>query len=161
MKTQEIKDLIASKIAGQGNQVDSGGALFTILDAIVDAVANATLPITEIEGQETSIEGLFKVNNNMRVALSKALFVKLNEEIWPRQDGLSFHLGEILEPVLDALTATLPSGESYSLSTIFATFGYCTIVNAKSFEEGLIIMCFAAFNSDAGEDEYYYFIKQA
>ena len=39
MDAQQIKDLIASKIAGQGNQVDSGGALSTILNAIVDAVA--------------------------------------------------------------------------------------------------------------------------
>ena len=45
MTTQQIKDLIASKIAGQGNQVDSGGALSTILDAIVDAVADATKPL--------------------------------------------------------------------------------------------------------------------
>lgn len=45
MDAQQIKDLIASKIAGQGNQVDSGGALSTILDAIVDAVADAPKPI--------------------------------------------------------------------------------------------------------------------
>lgn len=36
MTKQEIKDLIAAKIAGQGNQVDSGGALAEILNAIAD-----------------------------------------------------------------------------------------------------------------------------
>lgn len=38
MTTQEIKDLIASKIAGQGSMVDIGGALPTILKEIVDAI---------------------------------------------------------------------------------------------------------------------------
>lgn len=36
MDAQEIKDLIASKIAGQGNQVDPGGKLAEILNALVD-----------------------------------------------------------------------------------------------------------------------------
>ena len=40
-KNQIIKDLIATTIAGQGNQVDSGGKLAEILDATVDAVASA------------------------------------------------------------------------------------------------------------------------
>lgn len=38
MTKQQIKDLVAAKIAGQGNQVDAGGALSSILDAIVDAI---------------------------------------------------------------------------------------------------------------------------
>lgn len=39
MTTQEIKDLIASAIAGQGNQVDSGGKLAEILNEIVDVAS--------------------------------------------------------------------------------------------------------------------------
>lgn len=38
MTKQEIKSLISAKIAGQGNQVDSGGALDEILNAIVDTI---------------------------------------------------------------------------------------------------------------------------
>lgn len=38
MTTQEIKDLIAQKIAGQGSAVDAGSALPQILNAIVDAI---------------------------------------------------------------------------------------------------------------------------
>ena len=41
MKKEEIKALIAAKIAGQGNQVDAGGALPTILDEIIDAIQQA------------------------------------------------------------------------------------------------------------------------
>ena len=44
MTTQEIKDLIASKIAGQGSMVDIGGALPNILDEIIDAVGK-TAPL--------------------------------------------------------------------------------------------------------------------
>lgn len=39
MTAQEIKDLIASKIAGQGSAVDAGSALPEILNGIVDAIA--------------------------------------------------------------------------------------------------------------------------
>lgn len=38
MNKEQIKALISAKIAGQGNQVDSGGALDEILNAIVDAI---------------------------------------------------------------------------------------------------------------------------
>lgn len=38
MTKEEIKTLISAKIAGQGNQVDSGGALDEILKAIVDSI---------------------------------------------------------------------------------------------------------------------------
>ena len=38
MNKDQIKALISAKIAGQGNQVDSGGALDSILNAIVDAI---------------------------------------------------------------------------------------------------------------------------
>ena len=38
MTKQEIKDLIASKIAGQGSAVDAGSALQEILNGIIDAI---------------------------------------------------------------------------------------------------------------------------
>lgn len=38
MTPQEIKDLIDETISGQGNQVDLGSALPTILNAIIDLI---------------------------------------------------------------------------------------------------------------------------
>lgn len=38
MTKEEIKDLIASKIAGQGSAVDAGSALPQILNAIIDSI---------------------------------------------------------------------------------------------------------------------------
>ena len=46
MTTQEIKDLIASKIAGQGSAVDAGSALPEILNGIVDAIAAIPEPVS-------------------------------------------------------------------------------------------------------------------
>ena len=38
MTKEQVKAEVLAKISGQGNQVDSGGALATILDAIVDLI---------------------------------------------------------------------------------------------------------------------------
>jgi hypothetical protein len=38
MTKDEIKALIAAKIDGQGNQVDIGGALAQVLNAIIDLI---------------------------------------------------------------------------------------------------------------------------
>ena len=46
MTAQEIKDLIASKIAGQGSAVDAGSALPEILNGIVDAIAAIPEPVS-------------------------------------------------------------------------------------------------------------------
>ena len=45
MTKDEIKALISAKVAGQGNQVDVGGALPAILDAIVDAIPEVAEPL--------------------------------------------------------------------------------------------------------------------
>lgn len=39
MTKDEIKALIAAKIDGQGNQVDIGGTLAQVLNAIIDLIA--------------------------------------------------------------------------------------------------------------------------
>lgn len=41
MTKEEIKALVAAKIAGQGTMVDAGSALPTIIDAIVDLIPEA------------------------------------------------------------------------------------------------------------------------
>lgn len=58
MTTNEIKDLIASAIAGQGNQVDAGGKLAEILNALADAAGGggATEPL-EITTPEEEVSG--------------------------------------------------------------------------------------------------------
>jgi hypothetical protein len=50
MTTQEIRDLIAKKIAGQGTQVDLGNGLPAILNGILDAVEGASMEPLIVEG---------------------------------------------------------------------------------------------------------------
>lgn len=57
MNKQEIKDLIAAKIAGQGNQVDSGGALAEILDGIIEAMPSPGLEEKRLKMPEST--GIF------------------------------------------------------------------------------------------------------
>lgn len=45
MTTTEIKDLIASAIAGQGNQVDARGKLAEILNALADSAGGGGVPV--------------------------------------------------------------------------------------------------------------------
>lgn len=48
MSKEEIKALINEKIAGQGNQVDVGNALPTILNEIVDAMGQSGAVVIEM-----------------------------------------------------------------------------------------------------------------
>lgn len=59
MTKQEIKALVASKIEGQGNQVDLGSALSAILGEILDRVperAPITIDLSEFELSDTETD---------------------------------------------------------------------------------------------------------
>ena len=67
MTKEQIKALIAEKIAGQGNQVDSGGALAEILTSLADAMVDIPVvpykektEITESEFQKFQSSTLIK-----------------------------------------------------------------------------------------------------
>lgn len=63
MTKEEIKALVAAKIAGQGSAVDAGGALAPILNAIVDIIpAGYELPIATDE----TLGGI-KVGSNLSI----------------------------------------------------------------------------------------------
>ena len=44
MTTQQIKDLVAAKIAGQGNQLDLGGGVGEAIIGLCDALDGITPP---------------------------------------------------------------------------------------------------------------------
>lgn len=80
MTKDEIKTLIAEKISGQGNQVDSGGALDAILNAIVDAIpeggGNGAL-VWNVERDGVSL------TNEEINTLSEALVVSRSDGSYP------------------------------------------------------------------------------
>lgn len=72
MTTQEIKDLIASAIAGQGNQVDAGGKLAEVLNAIVENMPTVfTVGAGDITGDD------------LPAIFSASKIVKDNKEYFP------------------------------------------------------------------------------
>lgn len=56
MSKDELKELVASKIAGQGTQVDLGNALPTILNEIIDQMGGGgslTIDMKDVDWDET------------------------------------------------------------------------------------------------------------
>ena len=72
MTKDQIKALIASKIAGQGTAVDVAGALASILDGIIDLIpAEFTLPVASAE----TLGGV-KVGENLSITEEGVLSVQ-------------------------------------------------------------------------------------
>lgn len=67
MTIQEIRDLIAKKIAGQGTQVDVGGGLVAILNAICDKLATIPSPYTLPAATAEALGGV-KIGSGLQVA---------------------------------------------------------------------------------------------
>ena len=85
MTTQEIKDLIASKIAGQGSAVDAGSALPEILNGIVDALANVPSfpPEFIVDLGEMHVRRM-EIPAQLGRLVERALYVKVNGLLFPR-----------------------------------------------------------------------------
>lgn len=105
MTTQEIKDLIASKIAGQGSAVDAGSALPEILNGIVDAIAAIPEPAPVPEGLEADITGWqfgqmgeHSLTNEETVLLKNAVRIKLRNDLFLRQSIVS---NEFISSILE------------------------------------------------------------
>ena len=81
MTTQEIKDLIASKIAGQGSMVDVGGALPNILKEFADAMGNIPAPMPELDSIPN--EGLAEDSIDV---FQDATAIKVGGKVYVRND---------------------------------------------------------------------------
>ena len=92
MTTQEIKDLIASKIAGQGSAVDAGSALPEILGGVVDLLKNQQDKVNVLDGIVVTLNGNTTewTQDDMRLA-KNALGVKSDVYggLMPRMDVYS------------------------------------------------------------------------
>lgn len=114
MTKEEIKALISAKIAGQGNQVDTGGALDTILNAIVDIIpAGYELPVATDEtlggvkvGSNLSIteEGVLSAEGGGRCLVvgmvGENIFIP-NEGQTDHEDAIAAYLGGVPVIILD------------------------------------------------------------
>lgn len=71
MTKQEIKDLVAAKIAGQGTQVDAAGVLPTIIDALVDLVPDAEIVTRTISTKLNDTDDEIPTSKAVKTALKK------------------------------------------------------------------------------------------
>lgn len=67
MNAQEIRSLIEQKIAGQGTNVDAGGALPLILEALVDALEESKPVVIEILDTGLTTEPISDFLENMKI----------------------------------------------------------------------------------------------
>ena len=86
MTTQEIKAIIAEKIAGQGNQVDIGGALAEVLTAIVEKMPESEL----IVDLSAFPQGVSDITNELKEKLKNSLAVRYGDYgILPKNDQIT------------------------------------------------------------------------
>ena len=113
LSNEEIKNLIASKIAGQGSAVDVGGALPTILNAIVDMVADVptifNLPegVTEVEEYDEQCVAIKSADFGYMLRIDSAL---LNSTIAGAAYAALSNAG-IEEPVAKAAFGTITAND--------------------------------------------------
>lgn len=113
MTTQEIKDLIMSKIAGQGSAVDAGSALPEILNGIVDALENApTMPDGFIVDVDDLHDGDI-VSDDRYAIIINAPFLKYAGEWFAR-----------INAIPDEVRAYIASGAD--VDEVVAVWGWCT-----------------------------------
>lgn len=70
MNAQEIRSLIEQKIAGQGTNVDAGGALPAILEALVDAIEQSK-PVEILLGESFEAETKAAAAEKLQISVSQ------------------------------------------------------------------------------------------
>ena len=108
MTKEKIKAMIAEKIAGQGSQVDTGGGLAPILDAIVDAIpAGKDMEFDGILGRLIrNAGGAVEISEDEYEKIRRgAEFVDAQNEVWRKyvfgemsgalRDAIDGYIGEL------------------------------------------------------------------
>lgn len=90
MTTQEIKDLIASKIAGQGSAVDAGSALPEILGGVADLLKNQQDITALTENLVVELpDDLSQASQDLLLRAAKATAVVYENDQYARTDGIA------------------------------------------------------------------------
>lgn len=148
MTTQEIKDLVAAKIAGQGSMVDAGGALPTILNAIVDAIDAITpgeiLSFAEPlkkSGTDVSLQ----IGGGLEKDSDDALAVKLAENGGLITDANGAGLSPRLLQVIDLDNLDLDETEYENLTEVAilaylyqGKYQYCPKIDGKNWIDTIV-----------------------
>ena len=95
MTKDEIKALISAKVAGQGDQVDAGGALAEILNGIIDAIPSGDADAAIVDLSEYNEVGVYNITRELQNKLvNNCIAVKWRGYILTRNDAMT--LNEVL-----------------------------------------------------------------
>lgn len=79
MTIQEIRDLVAKKISGQGTMVDVGGGLPAILNGILDLIAAAaaqSLAVPTLTAEESELDDVIEITAERFYELTSSPIIK-------------------------------------------------------------------------------------
>ena len=93
MTKQEIKEAIAKGIAGQGTNVDGGGYLPKILEAIVDAIPSTSpLVVHEFDGPFEDYKDEYNVDDSYFNKLRNAKEIEIEIEVGETVKTITFSM---------------------------------------------------------------------
>lgn len=143
MTTQEIRDLVAKKIAGQGTMVDVDGGLPAILNGILDLIAAAaaqSLAVPTLTAEESELGDRIEITAERYYELISSPIIKgYNGKIFTLCTGL---VGGYLENII----------ADYSNSALYFN-------NYTMDSDGYVMSCSGFLvGQDSNGSEKYYFV---
>lgn len=127
MTTDELKDLIASKIAGQGSAVDAGSALPEILGGVVDLLKNQQDKVNALDGIVVTLgDNTDEWKQDDMLMAKNALGVKsdISGGLMPRMDVYSARYAIIGEEnnfsISDYIRRTYPE-DDWAIEAVFVS----------------------------------------
>ena len=160
MTKQEIKDLIAAKIAGQGNQVDIGNALADVLNALADNVDAAQQAADNFKVLDLTPYAE-QIENNEPIPYTEEIWNAFDEAVALKYDGVirpntGFYLqtSGLSQPLYDAMHNDAPDG--FMIMQYRVAFGFVVVDTGSLAYSAGIIPCIVNKN---GSDYiwFYYF----
>lgn len=112
MTTNEIKAIIAEKIAGQGNQVDIGNGLAEVLNALADSIPEGGGGVSPIQlPADTNLSSLpeeyfNQILANLRAGCSVVMVGTSPLTIFISNDGMMGYFGNYDEPITVSMVGT-------------------------------------------------------
>ena len=108
MDKQQIKDLIAQNITGQGNQVDISGKLAAILDAIVDEIPAPAPAQEQSDWNEANTDSPAYIKNKPVTHILEVLSTTPTDESESEADALARLKLDGATPTKEQLAALSP-----------------------------------------------------
>ena len=163
MTKQEIKDLIAAKIAGQGNQVDIGNALAEVLNALADNVDAAqqaanNIKVLDLTPYAEQIENNEPIpgTDELIGALYEASVIKIGDALYPLL-GL-YPSDSPVQYIYDNLITYCPEG--YQVRLFSGAYGSALFALNKTIDSGSLYIPVIVKKGGMGESFVWFYYAE-